>query len=672
MARPGPRAERTPGPVTIGDVADAAQVSRATVSRVMNGRTTVDEQIAARVQEVATRLGYQPSAVARSLSLGRTETVALVVPDLGNPMFQQILQGVTSAAAEDGYRVLVADTQEHPTDEAAIVAEARRRCDAVLLVSPRMPDEALAALLPRLRPAVLVNREVPGTTSLSVDYAQGMTTVVDHLAALGHTDLVYLAGPEGSAPDLLRRAALVAAVAAHPGLSVTSLEHGHTVADGYRCGDDVLTTRATAAVCFNDLVAFGLLARLNETGVAIPDDLSVTGFDDIELARYATPSLTTVAVPLVELGHQAWRRLHDAIQGATDGGSLRVEGHLQPRASTGAAPRRPGTGTPEAPARPDGVPVVGGTGRAVPHAAPRTPTRTAPGRNPRLAWHRDVDALALDADDLPLAQYRDGRRMSSVHSPRPYLHPVHTLDGVPLTDMNPVDHRHHHGVSLAVADVNGTSFWGGRTYVRDLGPTLLSNHGTQDGPGARPDPDDAAVLLDDLTWRDHDGQPLLTERRRLRAALLPDHHAWTIAWDSELVADQGDLVLTSPVASGRAGAGYGGVFWRLSATQHTSVFSEAGEGERATHGSRSGWVAYAQEHRGTWTTLVLTTRMPGLPWFARADAFPGAGPCLSWDAPLRVDAGGSLRADLLAVLVDRRLSSAEAATLADVARDTGR
>ena len=98
--------------VTIADVAAAAGVSRATVSRVMNGRSTVDPAIAARVQEAAIDLNYRPSNVARSLSLGRTETVALVVPDLGNPVFQQILRGVTSAAAEDGYRVLVADASE--------------------------------------------------------------------------------------------------------------------------------------------------------------------------------------------------------------------------------------------------------------------------------------------------------------------------------------------------------------------------------------------------------------------------------------------------------------------------------------------------------------------------------------------------------------------------------
>ncbi len=338
MARPGPRSDRTAGPTTIGDVAAAAGVSRATVSRVMNGRTTVDPEIADRVRAAAERLAYRPSTLARSLSIGRTETVALVVPDLGNPMFQSILHGVTAAAAADGYRVLVADTQERPEEEAEILAEARRRCDAVLVVSPRAPDDELAALLPALAPAVLVNRESAGTASVCVDYAAGTAAVLDHLVAAGHTALVYLAGPGGSAPDTWRRAALDAARSRHPDLSVTVLDAGGTVDDGHRSAARVLATGATAAVCFNDLVALGLLAGLREAGADVPGAVGVVGFDDIELARYAVPALTTVAVPHAELGRQAWARLRAAVAGADAPETLWLETRLRERASTGPVP----------------------------------------------------------------------------------------------------------------------------------------------------------------------------------------------------------------------------------------------------------------------------------------------------------------------------------------------
>jgi LacI family transcriptional regulator len=172
---------------TIGDVATAAGVSRATVSRVMNGRSTVDAAIAERVRDAAAQLSYRPSNAARSLALGRTQTVALVVPDLGNPVFQQILRGVMDGAAEDGYRVLVADTVEDDQQEGAIALEARLRCDALVLVSPRIGDAELSALIADVEPVVLVNRETGGAApSLVVDYEDAALQVVEHLVALGH------------------------------------------------------------------------------------------------------------------------------------------------------------------------------------------------------------------------------------------------------------------------------------------------------------------------------------------------------------------------------------------------------------------------------------------------------------------------------------------------------
>jgi LacI family transcriptional regulator len=194
------------GSVTIGEVATAAGVSRATVSRVMNDRSTVEPTMARRVRAAAEELRYRPSSVARSLSLGRTNSVAFVVPDLSNPMFQQILRGTMAAAAPHDYRMLVAESPEKPEDEAESALEARLRCDALVLVSPRMTDDALRDLLPQVRPAVLVNRCIneSSTPALMVDYATGIAEIIDHVMALGHRDLVYLSGPSHSTSNAAR------------------------------------------------------------------------------------------------------------------------------------------------------------------------------------------------------------------------------------------------------------------------------------------------------------------------------------------------------------------------------------------------------------------------------------------------------------------------------------
>ncbi|WP_168800445.1 DUF6807 family protein [Cellulomonas telluris] len=640
---------------TIAEVATAAGVSRATVSRVMNGRDTVDAALAARVREVAARLHYRPSTVARSLSLGRTETVAVVVPDLANPMFQQVLRGVTGAAGEAGYRVLVADTAEHAGDEERVVLDARTRCDALVLVSPRMPERALRALLPQVRPAVVVNRAPDGTTpTLEIDYADGIAQIVDHLLGLGHRHLLYLAGPPESASHLRRLEALRAAAAHRSGVRLSEMPAGATVEAGYAVAEDVLAARPTAVVAYNDLVAFGLLARLNELGVAVPGDVSIVGFDDVELARFATPSLTTAAVPQAELGRLAWEHLRPVLAG---GDPVQDPAPIRPtlavRASTGPVP--------------PSVRLARATDDGVPRAD------TAPLRD--VAWRLQdgVPAAEATADlvgestaahlgALPLARYVTGADLPPVHAPRPYLHPVHTAGGTALTDVSPVDHRHHYGMSFAVPVVNGTSYWGGRTFLRDEGPTLLPNHGRQVPRTRRAT---GGALVEDVAWLDERGEPLLREDRTLEARPWPDDRAWLLRWSSTLHAEHGALDIESPATNGRPQAGYGGLFWRLAAADTTSVLGEGLAGEQAVHGSRSPWLAFVQRRELASTTLLLVQPPDQVrPWFVRVAEYPGAGPALAWDAVTHVPAGGTLEAGLAAVLVDRALGADEAAELA--------
>ncbi|GAA1849107.1 PmoA family protein [Myceligenerans crystallogenes] len=651
-------------------MAKAAGVSRATVSRVMNGRSTVAADIAERVREAAEQLSYRPSNAARNLALGRTRTVALVMPDVGNPVFQQILHGVMNAADEDGYRVLVADTAEDQTQEAAIALEARLRCDALVLVSPRMSDDDLGKLIPEVEPVVVLNRQAPpppradGTApggrqvndvlapSLLVDYEGAAVQVIEHLVTLGHTRLVYLAGPGASASDAQRRAGIRRALARHPHLDVQEIPAGPDIAAGHAATGAVLDGRATAAVAFNDLVAFGLLAGLNEAGVAVPADISVAGFDDIDLARYATPALTTVAVPQAELGRHAWKELAAVMDDdAQPARSARFTTELEVRASTGPVP-----------VRPERVHV---TDRAVPAGEPgqqATPADDAPAPSgTTLNWSEDQDAIVLHGPaGTPLARRESGERIPPVHAPRPYLHPVHTLGGTPLTDSGPVDHRHHYGVGMAVADVNGTSHWGGRTFIEHVGPTLLQNHGRQITSDLRPA---GAALTETLAWLDEHGGRQLTEERTLTARLLED--GWALDWRSTLRATEGPLEIRSPATNGRPGAGYGGLFWRLPIADSTRVLSVAGEGETLAHGSSSPWIAFTQRHGDRPTTLVLAQPGTVRPWFVRSAEYPGACPALAWDAPLVVPAGGSVTTGLVAALFDTELDAGEAAAVAE-------
>ncbi|WP_432562050.1 LacI family DNA-binding transcriptional regulator [Kineococcus sp. SYSU DK003] len=341
-ARRAPRTRRTGSrPPTILDVARAAGVSSATVSRVVNGTPSVNEVLAERVRATVRELDYVPSGTARSLSSGVTRTVAMLVPDLGNPMFHQVFQGLHTAAAADGYLVLVADSQEDAGKEAVLVRDARKRCDAAVLCAPRMGDAELADVLAGLAPAVVVNREsgVPGVCSVSVDYEAGIVAVAEYLISLGHRRLAYLAGPSRSASQRARERGLARIATQHPGVAVVQLPCGSTMEDGYQAWPAVEASGASAVMAFNDVVALGLLGRLGEQRVRVPEQLSVTGFDDIMFARFSSPSLTTVSVDLPGTGRVVWATLRAAIDGQAARPSTVFRPQLIVRGSTGVAPR---------------------------------------------------------------------------------------------------------------------------------------------------------------------------------------------------------------------------------------------------------------------------------------------------------------------------------------------
>lgn len=323
----------------ITDVAKLAGVSLSTVSRAMNGNPTVDPALAERVQAAAAQLGYTANPVARSLVLGRTQTIAVVIPDLENPTFQAILRGINRAAAVDGFHVLVADSTEDLDQERALAGATRHRTDGVILCSPRMPQEDLAALLPSLSPAVVINREPQEATPVvGADYRAGLRQVIDHLTNLGHRRLVYLAGATRSVTHRARQQAIAEAVEAIEGLEVVEISAGVDFDSGAAAADAVLDSGATGVLAYNDLVAMGLLSALAGRGIDVPGRVSVAGFDDIPFAAYTSPALTTVSVPAVELGARAWHAMRAQLDGEVPEALAPLIPALVARASTAAPP----------------------------------------------------------------------------------------------------------------------------------------------------------------------------------------------------------------------------------------------------------------------------------------------------------------------------------------------
>lgn len=325
---------------TIADVAAHAGVSQASVSRVLNGRQSVDPMIVQRVQASIAALGYSPSVAARSLVHGRNDTIAMVIPDLENPLFQGILKGLSLAAASDGYRVLVADTAERVDDEEATAVEARHRCDALVLCAPRMPEQRLRRLVSRVSPVVVVNRPLPDADVpiVGVDYVRGIRDLVEHLRALGHRHLAYASGPASSASNAERLRGVDDALNTHADLRIDVVPGGSRLEDGYALAEGVLAAReagATAVIAFNDLVALGLMTRLRQLGIDVPGDLSLAGFDDVPMASFATPALTSMSVPRSEIGAQVWARLRTLIAGGPIEHSVLYRPRLEARDSTG-------------------------------------------------------------------------------------------------------------------------------------------------------------------------------------------------------------------------------------------------------------------------------------------------------------------------------------------------
>ncbi|MFG3031248.1 PmoA family protein [Streptomyces sp. NPDC048253] len=268
--------------------------------------------------------------------------------------------------------------------------------------------------------------------------------------------------------------------------------------------------------------------------------------------------------------------------------------------------------------------------------------------------------VVLRVAGRPVARYVTRPALPARLSPRPYLHPVTTLAGTEVTELSPADHTHHLGVGVAVPDVEGHNFWGGRTYVRDRGPTELDDHGAQrHGSFQLRDPDG---FVEELRWV-ASGTELLRERRTVAATELTDT-AWALDFTFSLTnVTSRPLSIGSPATNGRPGAAYGGFFWRARKEDTApEVFTADTEGEASVHGARADWLALAGDR---WTLVFAgaTAATRRDPWFVRTAEYPGVGSSLASETRLSVPPGETAVRRIVTVVADGRLDRHEAAAL---------
>jgi LacI family transcriptional regulator len=340
-------------PATIRDVARASGVHISTVSRTFSAPHLVNPDTRTRVLACAEHLGYRPNRAARALITGRTHNIGLIVADIANPFFPPLIKAAESQARHRDYHIFITDTNEDPAVEEELVHTLAKQVDGILLCSPRM-NNSLIEQLSREVPLVVINRHITGLPTVVMDIATGTRHAIDHLTGLGHKHIALLGGPRGSWTNReIRRAATTATRTTNTQLTILGpnppTEHG-----GHHQAENITRAGATAVLCYNDLIAIGLIEGLHHLGLHVPTDISVIGIDDITLSRLTRPKLTTVANPtaaagraavdmlLQHDGHSSGRIGRGGLRTATDDrrttAQVTLQTELVVRDSTGPAP----------------------------------------------------------------------------------------------------------------------------------------------------------------------------------------------------------------------------------------------------------------------------------------------------------------------------------------------
>jgi DNA-binding LacI/PurR family transcriptional regulator len=302
-------------------VAKRARVSIATVSRVLNGVASVNPAMAARVNRAAAELRYTPNPHARTLVSGRSRMIGLIVTLITNPFYPELIQSFEALAAERGYDVLVGSTNYHPADKLACLRRMQeRQVDGVAMMTFGADQELLSALAAQRFPVVTIGKsKLRGVQAVGIDFGSGIREAVQHLAVLGHRRMAFISGPLRVDNSRARQEAFLHTTH-EAGIKVPRqflFEGDHSMESGLKGADGFLAlpNRPTAILCSNDMTAIGALHAVSARNLRVPKDISVVGFDDIHMAQFTVPPLTTVRMSCEDIARAALDTLISAIEG---------------------------------------------------------------------------------------------------------------------------------------------------------------------------------------------------------------------------------------------------------------------------------------------------------------------------------------------------------------------
>ncbi|HYD27154.1 LacI family DNA-binding transcriptional regulator [Brevundimonas sp.] len=303
---------------TIRDVAERADVSVASVSRVLTGAGPVTEATRKKVMEAVEALQYVPHSGARSLSTSKTQTIGVILPDLYGEFFSELIRGMDLGARALGYHLIVSSSHDDAEEASAAIRSMRGRVDGLIVLSPHLDAANLATSLAGRLPILLMNGGAgAGRPSVVVDNHGGAVQAVEHLIATGRRRIAHISGPTGNLEAEARLAGYLEAMArAH--LPTTVVEGAFDQASGHRAGAELAerAERPDAIFAGNDMMAVGAMLALQEAGVAVPEDVALVGFDDVPIAGLMRPALTTLRINIAETGRSALERLVRLINAA--------------------------------------------------------------------------------------------------------------------------------------------------------------------------------------------------------------------------------------------------------------------------------------------------------------------------------------------------------------------
>ena len=327
---------------TIRDVATKSGVSKSLVALALSGSPKVSPTSRERIEKAALELGYRPNAAARSLSVRRSRTIGVLILDLHNPVFAEILDGFQSELREHGFTTMLVTAGDNPVLELNEIDKLLQfQVEGLILISHRLPASVLHDVSTEV-PTVVVTRDdivSARIDTVSNDDLAGMALAIDYLVSLGHTDIIHLSGGDNPVSHL-RAKGYADAMTAH-GLKkhIRIVPGGLTEAKGYRAAAEALTHRPTALCVANDIAAIGAIAAVESAGLRGPEDVSVIGYDGITLGALRRINLTTVGQPLTELGRRAAERILDRVHNpTTESQRVHLSAELVVRGTTGPAP----------------------------------------------------------------------------------------------------------------------------------------------------------------------------------------------------------------------------------------------------------------------------------------------------------------------------------------------